>query len=255
MKTRKYIFAGAIISLLVISGCSFFYRPIAASPVKILVYADTMDVARKVAALLAETPNILATPVAELKKLDATYIEGFDVIALLPVKVDRDHFPADILRGLQNFVYKNGKGIIGMHDVLFLSPLMHEIFGGSAEIIPTDGLTSDLSITIHDYPLTSYHSWQLTYGILGQFTLTLEHPMRTKLTPDGGIGLFDMSYKTVTGTTETYCAGWSYSYGKGFAFFFAPGDKEETRYNPNVIRMIINVAVWMALDKRYYGAY
>ena len=59
-----------------------------------------------------------------------------------------------------------------------------------------------------------------------------------------------MSYKTVTGTTETYCAGWLYNYGKGYAFFFAPGHNEETRYNPYVIRMIVNIAIWMVEGQR-----
>lgn len=261
MKAREYISAMAMISLLILSGCGFFYRPIAPSPVRILVYADTMDVARKVAALLAETPNILVTPVAELKRLDATYIKEFDVIALLPVNIHPDYFPAHILRGLQNFVYRDGKGIIGMHDVLFLqSPLIHEIFGGSAGAFPTDALTGDLSITCAPtrrsyaswqlYGIPAYPSWQLTYGIPRQFTLTLEHPTKTEYS-SGVRPIFGMSYKTITGATATYCAGWYYSYGKGYAFYFAPGDREETRYNPYVIRMIVNAAVWLAQDKKY----
>ena len=248
MKTKECIFAVALIALLVLSGCGSFFESGAMSPLKILVYADTMDVATKVAALLAETPNILATPAAELKMLDAKYIKGFDVVALLPVKMHQDYFPADILRGLQNFVFNDGKSIIGMHDVLVLQPpLMDEIFGGSAEVFPTDVLTGDLSIIIRHYS-------RIAHGLPGHFTLTLEHPMRTKLRSEPWpkvYPLFDMSYKTVTGTTETSCAGWWYNYGKGYASFFAPGHKEETRYNPYVIRMIVNTAIWMVEGKRY----
>ena len=252
MKTRECIFAGALISLLVLSGCGSFFKSGAMSPLKILVYADTMDVATKVAALLEETPNILATPAAELKMLDAKYIKGFDVVALLPVKMHQDYFPADILRGLQDFVFKDGKSIFGMHDVLVLqSPLMYEIFGGSAEVFPTDVLTGDLSITVPRYS-------PVANGIPGHFTLKLEHPMRTNVSERAmtrsGIEmgrLFDMSYKTATGTTETSCAGWWYNYGKDYAFYFAPGHNEETRYNPYVIRIIINAAIWMAEGKKY----
>lgn len=222
------------------------------SPLRILVYADTMDVASKVAALLAETPNILATPVSELAMLNETYIKRFNVIALLPVEVHPDYFPAEILHTLKDFVSQDRKGIIGMHDVLVLqSSLMSEIFGGSVAVFPTDALTGDLSITLGP----SHRYYPIALGIPGHFTLTSEHPMRTnpgpKLPWPEVRLLFNMSYKTVADTTETYCAGWLYNYGKGYAFFFAPGHKEETRYNPYVIRIIINAAIWMAEGKRY----
>lgn len=70
------------------------------------------------------------------------------------------------------------------------------------------------------------------------------HPTITSYEPQV-LRLFDLSYETVEDEIKTYTAGWIHKYRKGVAFFFVPGDSEETRYSPYVLRMIINAARWM----------
>lgn len=86
-------------------------------------------------------------------------------------------------------------------------------------------------------------------GVPESFNLSGEHSFGTTYKP-GVHRLFEESYKTTDGEIMRCCAGWLYDYGKGKAFYFSPGEAEETRYDPNVLKILGNVAEWFLGKKK-----
>ena len=233
--------------LLSSAGCGFLSSQHPSHPrqsVKILLYADKVEIANKMAMYLEEEPGFQVTPTNDVWALSES--ERYDVIILAPLKAYQ--FPSEILLKLESFV-REGGGIIGMHDVLFkYNDLLKEIFGGSAGVFPEDAIAPQLTLSIkagaEDHPILK--------GVPREFVLVGEHPTITRYKPTV-VRLLTMSYQTIMGKTKSYTAAWLSRYGKGKAFYIAPGDSEETRYNPYILRMIANAVNYMARKTRSQG--
>jgi len=201
----------------------------------IFVYADKAEVADKVATYLQDQ-GLNAMPINDPQMLGYEYLKNVQLVILMSLGGPK--FPDNILLGLKNYVYKGGS-IIGIHEVLFLQPLFSEIFGGSAGVVGYQQLKPEITITIRDRGYT-----YIMQDIPDSFALDKEHSLGTVYKPQVH-RLFDETYTTTSGVQRKYCAGWTYDYGKGKAFYFSPGDKDETKCNPTVLKIISNTAGWM----------
>lgn len=223
-----------VILLTVFSGCSFMEQPYeseTAAPIKVLIFSDRVHIAQKVAAYLEE-PDFEITDTADIWMLNS--LQGFDVVILIPL--EPMFFPEDIVLSIKNFVHAGG-GIIGFHDVL--STPLSTVFGGSAGVSPLENLVPEFNISVYNpgHPIVQ--------GIPQQFTLMYEERFLSRCNPKAH-GLFNVSYQTVGGKTQTYRAGWAYSFGEGRSFAFTLAHREDTRYNPHILRMMRNAVIWTA---------
>jgi len=239
MRTNLLIYlmlVSIVVSIsIVFSGCGFLAQPHKGEvelPIRILIYSDRSQIAQKVALYLEDEPGFQITPTADIRMLES--LQGYDVVVLIPVV--GPIFSSDILLSIRNFVHDGG-GVVGMHDVLFNQSALSEIFGGAISGPPSDILTPKAYITVYDA------THPIVQGIPKQFIL-LEGVHIAGHDPKAH-RLLNMSYKKTDGEIQTYAAAWTYKFGKGKTFFFAPGDDEITRYNSYVIRMISNAARWM----------
>jgi trehalose utilization protein len=203
--------------------------------IDILIYADKIQIAEKVSSYLQEQ-GLNVMPTNDPETMNSMALKNIQVVILVPAQSPK--FSDNVLSSLKNYVYKGGN-IIGIHDVISLQAIFSEIFGGNVGIVAYQQAKPELTITVRDKGYT-----HIMKDIPDIFTLDKEHSFAAVYKPSVH-RLFEESYITVAGTTKKYCAGWVYNYGKGRAFYFSPGDAEETRYNLNVLKIIGNTANWM----------
>ncbi len=201
----------------------------------ILVYADKPEVAEKVASYLQDQ-DLNAMPISDPLMMNYNSLKNIKVIVLVPLKSPL--FPDNVLINLKNYVYKGGN-IIGLHDVILSQPILSEIFGGNAGTKGYQQIGQNLTINVRDQKYT-----QIIKDIPDSFMLANEHSFGTVYKPTVH-RLFEEYYTSHNATKRRYCAGWLHDYGKGKALYFSPGDAEETRYDPNVSKLIGNTAGWM----------
>ena len=207
---------------------------------KVLVFADRMYIAEKVVKYMESEADFILTPTSDVQMLNAQNIVNYHVVILVPL--GGVTFSPLIASAIKNFV-EDGGGIIGIHDILFKqNRIFYEFFGGGAGVFPVDAMEGKIAIRVRD------PDHMVVRGIPSSFVLVSEHPTKTWYKPNVH-RILEMSYKKINGKTEEFCAGWLYSYRKGKAFFFAPGDTEETRYNPYFIQLLSNAVLWMQQDK------
>jgi len=203
----------------------------AAATIKVLVFSDRIHIARKTAEHL-ENPDFELIYTSDIWKLSS--LQGFDVVILTPL--EPMFFPEDIVLSIKNFVHAGGSAI-GFHDVL--STPLSTVFGGSAGVSPKKNLGPEFRISVYnpEHPIVQ--------GIPQQFILLHEERFLSRCHPKAH-GLLDVSYETVDGETQTYRAGWAYSFGKGKTFAFTLAHGESTRYNSHILQMMSNAVRWTA---------
>ncbi|MBD3181663.1 hypothetical protein GF312_05175 [Candidatus Poribacteria bacterium] len=239
MKASVFLLAAILFISICICGCSSKSSEIeynSVQKISVIVFADKMQIAEKVAMYLEDEPGFNIFPTDDIQDLDSIRLRETDVVILVPLNIPS--IPNYIALSLEDFVDKGG-GVIGINNIVFNGSKLGKIFGERGYVFPEDARHQKLHIK-----LNKEYSSPISDGLPVKFALVGEKPIGVNCESKVQ-RIVDMFYETSDGSIKSYCAAWSYNYGDGKTFAFVPGITEETRYNPYVLRMIANATFWM----------